>query len=88
MSFGDIKDPTIRKVLNRGWRPIAYHQERAAPGKVPTFSEHRNGWIIERTEKYLLIRLVGDETNSRVPLQEERWMRDLAPLEIEKAVKA
>jgi len=22
-----IKDPTVRKVLNRGWRPVWYHSE-------------------------------------------------------------
>ena len=30
-----IKDPTVRKVKNRGWKPVWYHSDR----------DQRPGWI-------------------------------------------
>ena len=36
----DIKNPTVRKIRNRGWTPISYHSE----GGV------RYGWLIESKE--------------------------------------
>jgi hypothetical protein len=85
MSHGQINEPTTRKVLNRGWRPIRYristnkYGNQVGYGNLPAFDESKQAWLIERTSEYLLVRLVGEETNRRVPLTEERYMVDLAP---------
>lgn len=54
-----IKDPTTRKVRNRGFVPCRYRTGG-------DHSEVRNGWIIERTSSEALIRLVGEERNRRI----------------------
>jgi|TARA_R100001224_G_scaffold61548_1_gene36746 hypothetical protein len=38
-----IKDPTVRKVRNRGWRPVTYHSDT---GFV-------SGWIYKESGKWL-----------------------------------
>ena len=38
-----IKDPTVRKVRNRGWTPVWYHGER----------DQRPGWVYKEGRKWL-----------------------------------
>ena len=66
-SIGAIKEPTIRKIKNRGWIPVQYHTE--------TGFEY--GWIIDETPKYITIRMQGAEKNKRVPKKERRYMKEL-----------
>lgn len=38
-----IKDPTIRKVRNRGWKPVTYHSDEG----------FTSGWIYKEGTKWL-----------------------------------
>ena len=38
-----IKNPTVRKVKNRGWIPVWYHGER----------DQRPGWVYKEGRKWL-----------------------------------
>jgi hypothetical protein len=61
-----IKDPTIRKVRNRGFTPICYHTDMG----------YQNGWIYKEGRKRLYIHLVSSG-NHRVPKSERRYMVEL-----------
>ncbi len=55
MKLHNDPHPTIRKALNRGYRPIRYHRVRprnAAAGKH-WCSEYLNGWIYKTSAKGL-----------------------------------
>ena len=68
-----IHEPTIRKIRNRGYVPIRYRMENASQ----TYSEVRHGWEIERTEKHIVVQLVGDDHKRRLPLSEGRYIEVL-----------
>lgn len=72
MTSAAIKDPTFRKAVKRGFTPIRY---RLAIGK--SYDECRNGWEISRDEKHIVLRLVGEDRNRRVPLSEGRFITKL-----------
>lgn len=75
MSMGVIDGPTLRKVRNRGWQPIRYRVSSGPKHKVPTYDEARHGWIIQRLpDGGARLRLVGEETNWRVPASEMKWI--------------
>jgi len=40
-----IKDPTVRKVINRGWRPVWYHSDDCGGNNA--------GWIYKEGRKWL-----------------------------------
>lgn len=66
-----ITNPTIRKVLNRGWRPIRYHVEN----KTQTYSEHRHGWIVEDLPNGgARVQLIGEEGVRRLNAEEMRYV--------------
>ena len=66
-----IKDPTTRKVLNRGWKPIRY---RLAVGK--NYDEVRHGWVVSEDEKFIVVQLIGEERVRNLPVSEGRYIRD------------
>ena len=67
---GAIRNPTVRKVRNRGYTPIRY---RTANGC-------HTGWIIHQTRTKLIIRLVGEERNRRVDIGERRYMTEIGSI--------
>ena len=63
-----IKEPTIRKVRNRGYTPIRYHDGE----------QYRHGWIVEERKRgALTVRLVGDERNRRLSASDARYVTAL-----------
>lgn len=66
-----IKNPTLRKLRNRGLVAIRYH-------KPPPHSEVKHGWIIqERPRGGLVIQLVGEDRIRRIPPAEVRYVTRL-----------
>ena len=65
-----IKDPTIRKIKNRGFKPIKYHMG----GRHECV---RYGWIVKEEPKVTIIRLVGDEKNRRVKGRDIKYITEL-----------
>lgn len=65
-----IKNPTSRKALNRGWKPIRYRTEA---GPV------RNGWEVSRDEKTIVVHLVGEATARKLPIAESQFIVTVAP---------
>jgi len=63
-----IREPTTRKIRNRGWTPIRYRTE----------DEVRHGWQIERDERAIRIQLVGEDRARRLPLSEARFIEALS----------
>lgn len=61
-----IKNPTVRKVMNRGFEPVNYHSSR---GIV-------SGWIYKRARKYLHF-YSPSLGNKKLPLDSERHMTKL-----------
>ena len=49
MRFGEIDNPTTRKVVNRGFEPICYHMETG----------QHTGWIYKEGRTLLHIYLIG-----------------------------
>jgi hypothetical protein len=66
-----IKNPTLRKVVNRGFEPVSYRLPNNQGGQVV------NCWIHKRGRKLLHIHIIG-VGNRRVPKTEERFMLPLA----------
>ena len=66
----DIKDPTIRKIKNRGFKPIRYWTGGH-------HSEIRHGWLIREEPKVTIIRLVGDERNTKVKGTDRKFIKIL-----------
>ena len=64
MRHGEIKDPTLRKVKNRGFEPVRYRTDIG----------FRNGWIYKRGNKLTHLYLIG-LGHRRVPHSEERYMK-------------
>jgi len=62
-----ISNPTCRKVRNRGFRPVKYH----------TQNEVRFGWVVEETNKFIKVRLPGDDRSRKLPLSEKRFIQEL-----------
>lgn len=66
-----IKNPTLRKLRNRGLTPIRYHTP-------PPRSEVKAGWIVrERPRGGLVIRLVGEDRQRTLPPAEVRYITRL-----------
>lgn len=65
-----IKDPTTRKVLNRGFVPVRY---RTSDGNV-------HGWVESRGTKWLKFWSITDDRLLTLPLEEERFMRSVVEL--------
>lgn len=61
-----LRNPTMRKLRNRGLTPIRYR----TPGRHECV---RHGWIEREDERELVIRLVGDDRN-RILRGRERAM--------------
>ena len=45
----EIKNPTKRKVRNRGFKPVSYHHDTGV----------HNGWIYKETPKFFFARFPG-----------------------------
>lgn len=67
-----IKNPTSRKVRNRGLVPMRYR----LPDKP--YGAYVYGWIVNRGPKYLHFHCSTLGRTLRVPLAEERYMREVA----------
>lgn len=65
-----IKDPTIRKIKNRGFKPIKYW----LGGR---HSEIRYGWIVKEEKNVTTVRLVGEEKNRRIKGRERKYITEL-----------
>lgn len=61
-----LKEPTLRKVRNRGWEPIAYR----------TDSGVLNGWVVKRGRKWIHCYFVSTG-RKKVKITEERYFRKL-----------
>ena len=61
-----IKNPTTRKVKNRGFTPIAYHSDNGV----------YNGWIYKETPKFAFARFPG-LGRKRLEKSELRYVRYL-----------
>ena len=63
-----IKNPTIRKIRNRGWTPIRY--------QLPDNSGYRWGWQMggNSNKGRIHIRLVGDERSRWLHREEGRFL--------------
>lgn len=70
MRHGDIKDPTVRKVRNRGFTPVVYHQHNTH------VCRQVSGWIIKEARKYLYF---NSPTTGRLRLlkTERQHMREI-----------
>ena len=67
---GKIKEPTIKKVLNRGWTPIRYTADR---------SPVRFGWLIRIDRKRgSCVRFPDDDRNRWVKGREQKYIVVLA----------
>lgn len=64
-----IKNPTIRKIKNRGFTPIKYHMDKL--GGV------HYGWIVREDAKTITIRLVGEEKNRKLKNKERKFITEL-----------
>ena len=65
-----IKNPTIRKIRNRGWTPIRY--------QLPDNSGLRWGWQMgENSKGRIHIRLVGEERSRWLHPEEGRFITEL-----------
>lgn len=62
-----MKNPTTRKIRNRGWTPIRYRTE----------DEVRHGWEVCRDSKRITVHLVGDDRPRRLLLTEDRYIEVL-----------
>jgi len=59
------KNPTLRKLRNRGLIPIRYHDGE----------QNRHGWIVEERQRgAMTVRLIGDERNRRLTSNEARYV--------------
>jgi len=69
MKSTDIKNPTTRKVLNRGFLPIAYRVENEGA---------RFGWLIRRTRNGgAIVRFPGDLRPRRLTAAEAAFIQPL-----------
>ena len=61
-----IKNPTIRKVRNRGFTPVRYHHE----------SGFHNGWIYKQTPTYMFARFpaLGRKKLSKAEMRFVRYL--------------
>ena len=65
-----IKNPTVRKILNRGFLPISCRFENEGT---------RYGWLIERTSNGgAVVRFPGDERARRLTASEARFIEPLS----------
>ena len=64
-----IKNPTVRKILNRGFTPIACRIENEGT---------RYGWLIERTRNGgAIVRFPGDQKARRLTAAEAAFIQPL-----------
>ena len=62
----NIKNPTLRKLRNKGLVPIRYHDG----------SGNRHGWIVKEGQRgTMTVRLVGDERNRKLSGAETRYVQ-------------
>lgn len=61
-----IKNPTVRKVLNRGFEPVTYHTEQCIV----------SGWIYKTGKKWMYF-YSPSTGNKRLRLEERKHMRIL-----------
>jgi hypothetical protein len=68
MELVKVKDPTLRKLHNRGLQAIRYHDGE----------QNRHGWIVRKGQRgVLVVRLIGDERNRRLSASESRYVEVL-----------
>jgi hypothetical protein len=60
-----INEPTIRKVINRGWIPVVWHSPYG----------YRNGWIWKIGRKYIYLR--ADNSVKKIPLKNVSTIKEL-----------
>jgi len=65
MDTSNIKQPTLRKIRNRGFEPVKY--------QLPGAQGFAYGWIYKRGRKLIHFRSPCTG-RMRVPLEEERYM--------------
>ena len=64
-----IKEPTLRKLRNRGLTPIRYHDGE----------QNRHGWIIQEGQRgTMTVRLIGNDRNTRLSRNETRYVQVMA----------
>lgn len=67
-----MKHPTLRKLRNRGLTPIRYYTP------LP-HAQFKHGWIVKRGARgALTIRLVGEDRNRKLSVEESATVRPLA----------
>lgn len=63
-----VKNPTMRKLRNRGLTPIRYHDGE----------QWRHGWIVKSGQRgTMTVRLIGNERNTRLSHNETRYVKVL-----------
>ena len=63
-----IKNPTMRKLLNRGLQPIRYHNGQ----------QWMNGYIVSRDSRgTMTVRLIGENRNRKLSAAEARYVKEL-----------
>lgn len=66
--FKVIKNPTVRKLKNRGLKPVWYRTNEGC----------FTGWVEKRGRKWMYFRFAADQTKrKRIPLSEERYMEEI-----------
>lgn len=68
MRIGDIKNPTVRKVRNRGFEPVVYHRTTKTECRIVS------GWIYKEGRLYLYFNSPSTG-RLRLPKTERRHMR-------------
>jgi hypothetical protein len=67
MNEAAIKDPTIRKVRNRGFTPVRYRTELGV----------HHGWIARRGTKWIYFYSVTEDRELQLDPSEERHMTEV-----------
>ena len=68
-NIGALRNPTWRKILNRGWIPVAYH---------PPGEPKRYGWVVRTLRSGAVhARFPGDEAARRIAPPNLRHLRRL-----------
>ena len=71
-----MKNPTLRKLRNRGLTPIRYTLDPSGRDAGPRLVRH--GYIVRELPRgSLVVRLIGDERNRRLSPAERRYVEVL-----------
>ena len=63
-----IKNPTMRKLRNRGLQPIRYHNGQ----------QWKHGFIVEEGQRgTMTVRLIGEDRNRKLSVAETRYVEEV-----------